>query len=68
MRLWYRFYTEVVNGQQVVDEFRSNDIFQLITTIPRGHNQRSIFKKKILRKKLWKGIYITHDSEPFIEK
>ncbi len=42
MRLWYRIYAEVVNGQQVVDEFRSDDIFQLITTIPWGHNQRSI--------------------------
>ncbi len=36
MRLWYRFYVEVVNGQQVVDELRSDDIFRLITTIPWG--------------------------------
>ncbi len=44
MRLWYRFYAEAVNGQQVVDELRSDDIFRLITTIPWGHNQRIIFK------------------------
>lgn len=36
MRLWYRFYAEAVNGQQVVDELRSDDIFRLITTIPWG--------------------------------
>jgi len=40
------FYAEAVNGQQVVDEFRPDDIFQLITTIPWGHNQRIIFKCK----------------------
>ena len=39
MRLWYRFYAETVNGQQVVDEFRPDDIFRLITTISWGHNQ-----------------------------
>lgn len=46
MRLWYRFYAEAVNGQQVVDQFRADDIFRLITTIPWGHNQRIIFKCK----------------------
>ena len=46
MRLWYCFYAEAVNGQQVVDEFRPDDIFRLITTIPWGHNQHIIFKCK----------------------
>lgn len=45
----YRFYTEAVNGQQVVDELRSDDIFRLITTIPWGHNQSIIFKCKDVR-------------------
>lgn len=36
MRLWYRFYAEVIYGQQVEDEFSSDDIFRLITTIPWG--------------------------------
>lgn len=49
MRLWYRFYAEAVNGLQVVDELRSDDIFRLITTIPWGHNQRIIFKCKDVR-------------------
>lgn len=49
IRLWYRFYAEAVNGQQVVDKLRSDDIFQLITTIPWGHNQRIIFKCKDVR-------------------
>ncbi len=37
LRLWYRFYAEAVNGQQVVDESRSDGIFRLITTIPWLH-------------------------------
>lgn len=49
MRLWYRFYADAVNGQQVVDELSPDDIFRLITAIPWGHNQRIIFKCKDLR-------------------
>lgn len=37
LRLWYRFYAQAVNGQQVVDESRSDGIFRLITTIPWLH-------------------------------
>lgn len=43
MRLWYRFYADAINGQQVVDELSPDDIFRLITAIPWGHNQRIIF-------------------------
>lgn len=31
MRLWYRFYAEAVNGQQVVDKLRSDDIFRSLS-------------------------------------
>lgn len=53
MRLWYRFYTEAVNGQQVVDELSSDDIIRLITMIPWGHNQRIIFKCKDVREAIF---------------
>lgn len=53
MRLWYHFYADAVNGQQVVDELRSDDIFRLITAIPWGHNQRIIFKCKDLREAIF---------------
>ena len=57
MRLWYRFYTKAVNGQQIVDELRSDDIFLLITTIPWGHNQRIIFKCKDVREAVFYAQY-----------
>lgn len=53
MRLWYRFYSDAVNGQQVVDELSPDDIFRLITAIPWGHNQRIIFKCKDLREAIF---------------
>lgn len=49
MRLWYRFYADAINGQQVVDELSANDIVNLITAIPWGHNQRIIFKCEDVR-------------------
>lgn len=48
-----RFYSDAINGQQVVDELSPDDIFRLITAIPWGHNQRIIFKCKDLRGKLY---------------
>ena len=62
MRLWYRFYAEAVNGQQVVDELRSDDIFRLITTIPWGHNQRIIFKCKDVREAVFYAQYTLENN------
>lgn len=47
MRLWYRFYAEAVNGQQVVDELRSDDIFRLITTGIAGYELSNALCKNI---------------------
>ena len=62
MRLWYRFYKDIVNGQQVVDEFRAEDIFRLITTIPWGHNQRIIFKCKDVREAVFYAQYTLENN------
>ena len=62
MRLWYRFYAEAVNGQQVVDELRCDDIFRLITTIPWGHNQRIIFKCKDVREAVFYAQYTLENN------
>ena len=62
MRLWYRFYAEAVNGQQVVDELRSDDIFRLITTIPWGHNQRIIFKCNDVREAVFYAQYTLENN------
>lgn len=64
MRLWYRFYAEAVNGQQVVDELRSDDIFRLITTIPWGHNQRIIFKCNDVREAVFYAQYTLEKPVP----
>ena len=51
-----------VNGQQVVDELRSDDIFRLITTIPWGHNQRIIFKCKDVREAVFYAQYTLENN------
>lgn len=60
MRLWYRFYADVINGQQVVDELNAKDIINLITAIPWGHNQRIIFKCEDVREAIF---YVQHTLE-----
>ncbi|WP_049728279.1 PDDEXK nuclease domain-containing protein [Dorea sp. D27] len=60
MRLWYRFYADVINGQQVVDEMTSEEIIKLITSIPWGHNQRLIFKCGNVREAIF---YAQHTLE-----
>ncbi len=62
MRLWYRFYAGAVNGQQVVDEFAPENIMQLITSIPWGHNQRIIFKCKDVREAIFYAQHVLENN------
>jgi len=51
IRYWYRFYTENINGLQVVSHFEVMD--NMIKSIPWGHNQRIMYKCKDINEALF---------------